>query len=61
MATLNWCLKDDLKADEFIEVEFNTKNMLVPYFSDGKFRTRAFRVIRKINRKEAIKLIKKIK
>jgi len=50
-------LKDNLKADEFIEVEFNTKDMIVPYFSDGKFRTKKFTVLRKINRKEAIKII----
>jgi hypothetical protein len=58
VATLNWCLKDNIKADEFIEVEFNTKDLIVPYFSDGKFRVSKFKVLRKINRKQAIGLIK---
>jgi len=57
-ATLNWCLKDSKDADEFIEVEFDTKDLIVPYFTDGKFRTSKFKVLRKINRKEAIVLIK---
>jgi len=58
IATLNWCLKDKLEADEFIEVEFNTKDLVVPYFTDGKFRVKKFQVLRKINRKKALRLIK---
>ena len=58
VATLNWCLKDNLQADEFIEVEFNTSAIVVPYFTDGKFRVREFKVLRQVNRKEAIELIK---
>ena len=60
VATLNWCLKDDLQADEFLEVEFNTNDMIVPYFSDGKFRVSKFFVLRKINREQAIELIGKL-
>jgi len=59
VATLNWCLKDNSITNEFIEVEFNTKDLIVPYYSDGKFRVSKFKVLRKINRKEAIELIKK--
>jgi len=59
IATLNWCLKDSAEADEFIEVEVNTKDLIVPYFSDGKFRVSKFKVLRKINRKEAVELIEK--
>ena len=58
IATLNWCLKNNLQADEFIEVEFDTKDLIVPYFTDGKFRTKKFKVLRKLNRKRAINLIK---
>jgi uncharacterized protein YjbI with pentapeptide repeats len=57
IATLNWCLKDNLQADEFLEVEFNTADLIVPYFTDGKFRVKKFKVLREINRKEALDLI----
>ena len=58
IATLNWCLKDNSKADEFLEVEFKTTDLIVPYLTDGKFRVSKFKVLRKINRKEALELIK---
>jgi len=59
VATLMWCLKDNKNADEFIEVEFRVKDIVaIPYFTDGKFRVSHFKVIRKINRKESIELIK---
>ena len=61
VATLIWCLKDSLEADEFIEVEFTTKDIIaIPYSTDGKFRVKFFRVLRKINRKQALELLKKV-
>jgi len=61
VATLMWCLKDDLRADEFIEVEFKVKDIVaIPYLTDGKFRVNRLKVLRKINRKEAIKLLKNV-
>jgi len=60
VATLMWCLKDNLDVDEFIEVEFKVKDIVaIPYISDGKFRVKKFKVLRKINRKEAVRLLKK--
>jgi len=61
VATLMWCLKDNLYANEFIEVEFYVKDIVaIPYRTDGKFRVKKFKVIRKINRKQAIRLLKKV-
>ena len=61
VATLMWCLKDNLCADEFIEVEFRVRNIVaIPYLTDGKFRVNRLKVLRKINRKEAIKLLKNV-
>jgi hypothetical protein len=58
VATLQWCLKDNNGADEFIEVEFQVKDIVaIPYCTDGKFRVKKFKVLRKINRKEAIELL----
>ncbi len=58
VATLMWCLKDNLKADEFIEVCFKVSDIVaIPFTSDGKFRVKQFTVLRKINRKEAVKLL----
>lgn len=60
VATLMWCLKDNLDVDEFIEVEFKVEDIVaIPYISDGKFRVKKFKVLRKINRKEAVRLLKK--
>lgn len=59
VATLMWCLKDNSSADEFIEVEFKVKDIVaVPYVTDGKFRVKRIKVLRKINRKQVIKLLK---
>ena len=56
VATLQWCLQDGYIADEFIEVEFQVKDIAaIPYYSDGKFRVKRFKVLRKLNRDEAIK------
>jgi len=61
VATLTWCLRDNLNADEFIEVEFQVKDIVaIPINSDGKFRVSYFKVLRKINRKQAIRLLNKL-
>ena len=55
VATLQWCLRDNTEADEFIEVEFQVKDIAaIPYFSDGKFRVKRFKVLCKLNREKAI-------
>ena len=60
VATLTWCLKDNMKADEFIEVEFLAKDIIaIPFGTDGKFRLKKFKVIKKIDRKKAAELLKK--
>jgi len=59
IATLVWCLKDNISADEFMEVEFKAGDICaIPYSTDGKFRVRRFKTLRIINRTEAIKLLK---
>jgi len=59
VATLMWCLKDDLNANEFIEVEFRVKDIVaVPHLTDGKFRVKKLKVLRKMNRKKVVKLLK---
>ena len=58
VATLMWCLKDNNSANEFIEVEFQVKDIVaIPYFTDGKFRVKQFKILRKINRKEALEYL----
>jgi hypothetical protein len=58
VATLKWCLMDSHTANEFIEVEFTPTDIIaIPYATDGKFRVKKFKVIRKINRKQAIKIL----
>jgi len=60
VATLMWCLKDDLKANEFIEVEFQVKDIVaIPFATDGKFRVKKFKVIKKYTRKQVLDLLKK--
>jgi hypothetical protein len=60
VATLIWCLKDSLEADEFLEVEFKVKDICaIPYGTDGKFRVKRFKVLRKITRKQALAILKK--
>jgi len=59
VATLTWCLKDSFPADEFIEVEFLAGDIIaIPYATDGKFRVRKLKVLRQINRKDAINLLR---
>jgi len=63
VATLSWCLKDtNYKTSkiEFLEVEFTAKDIAaVPIATDGKFRVTQFKVLRKINRDEAVKFLTK--
>jgi len=59
VATLMWCLKDDLEANQFIEVKFKVKDIVaIPYVTDGKFRVKKLKVLRMIDREEAIQLLK---
>jgi len=60
VATLEWCLLDcskDIDNHIFIEVEFNVKDIVaIPYNSDGKFRVKKIKVIKKLTKK-ALKLV----
>ena len=54
VATLEWCLREsgqDL-TKKYIEVEFNPEDLIVPYFSDGKFRVSKLKVIRVLSEEE---------
>ena len=60
VATLMWCLKNSIFRDniDLIEVEFNISDIVaVPYFTDGKFRVKRFKVLRKISREEGEKIL----
>jgi hypothetical protein len=60
VATLMWCLCNSHSCHEYVEVEFAVKDIVaIPYATDGKFRVKKLKVLRKINRKEAEKLLKK--
>lgn len=55
VATLSWCLRDAQPHAEFIEVEFQVKDIVaVPINTDGKFRVRRLRVLKKYTREEAV-------
>jgi len=60
IATLEWCLREtncDL-TKTYIIVEFDPKDIVaIPYNSDGKFRVRKFKVVRKLTKKELQKAI----
>ena len=63
VATLQWCLKETISDNdvELIECQFKVSNIVaIPYFTDGKFRVKSLKVLRKISRPEAIKLLKDI-
>jgi len=64
VATIEWCLRDadkDLKKT-YIEVEFSPKDIAaIPFNSDGKFRIKKFKVLRKLPQKELKKYLKEIK
>ena len=60
VATLMWCLKDNLKTNEFLKVEFKVKNIgAIPYTTDGKFRVKKFKVLGKFTRKQALNILNK--
>jgi len=63
VATLEWCIRENTlgKGAVFIEVEFNPKDMVVPYFSDGKFRVSRFKVVRIVPKSEIKQAMKNIK
>jgi len=64
VATLFWCMKDSLEKDkaEFLELEFKVSDIVaIPYFTDGKFRVKKFKVLRKISLEQAKKEISKVK
>jgi hypothetical protein len=62
VATLDWCLKGtDKNIDNniFIEVEFKPKDIIaIPHNSDGKFRVKKFKVVRKLTKVELKKYLK---
>ena len=62
VATLEWCIRENTlgKGAVFIEVEFNPKDMVVPYFSDGKFRVSRFKVVRIVPNSEIKQAMKNI-
>ena len=63
VATLTWCLQDSIGKSnvELLEVEFRVSDIAaIPYFSDGKFRVKRFKVLRKISRQKGIELMEKI-
>jgi len=57
VATLQWCLKNnEHKTGKFIEVEFSAKDIIaVPFATDGEFRVKKLKVLRKLTRKQAEK------
>jgi len=60
VATLMWCLKNNLEANEFLEVEFKVSDIVaIPYATDGKFRVKEFKVVKKYTRKQVLNLLKK--
>ena len=63
IATLDWCLLDtdfDL-TKTYIEVEFDAKDIVcIPYLSDGKFRVKKLKVIKKLTKKYLKEYIKSV-
>ena len=59
VATLMWCLQDNSSDEiELIEVEFTAKDIIaIPFQTDGKFRVRKFKVLRKISRAEGKRIL----
>src|SRR4030042_1961115 len=63
VASLMWCLRDSIgrKKIDLLEVEFEAGDIAaVPYWSDGKFRVKRFKILRKITRAKGVKLLKDI-
>jgi len=60
VATLQWCIAWSSGNSEFIEVEFYAKDIVaVPFATDGKFRVKRFKVLRKIDKNKASEIISK--
>ena len=61
VATLEWCLREgNIGENTFIEVEFLAKDIIaIPYNTDGKFRVRKLKVIRKIPKAELKKYMER--
>ncbi len=58
VATIFWCLKETISNNdvELIECQFKVSDIVaIPYWTDGKFRVKKLKVIRKISRDEAVK------
>jgi len=56
VATLEWCLLNRNSDNPIIEVKFNPKDIVsIPYNTDGKFRLRELKVIRRVPEKELTK------
>jgi hypothetical protein len=63
VATIQWCLKNTIGNDsvELIECQFKVSDIVaIPYWTDGKFRVKRLKVLRKISRADAVKLMKDI-
>lgn len=63
VATLGWVLRNSIGKDkvELLELEFKVSDIVaIPYFTDGKFRVKKFKVLRKISRKDGVEMLKKI-
>jgi len=62
VATLERCLQNsnlDIENRMYIEVEFTAKDIVaIPILSDGKFRVKKFKVLRKLTKRELKKAIK---
>jgi uncharacterized protein YjbI with pentapeptide repeats len=63
VATLTWCLRESKGKNnvDLIEVEFLVSDIVaLPYWTDGKFRVKQFKVLRKISRDDGMKIMKDI-
>jgi len=61
LATLEWCLRDtNCSLDKtYIECRFDAKDIVaVPFNTDGKFRVKKLKVVRKITKKELESFLK---
>ncbi len=60
VATLRWCYHDSGDAEnQYLEIEFTAKDIVaIPYTTDGKFRVKKMKILRRITRKEAEDLLK---
>jgi len=60
VATLCWCYHDSKNTEnQYLEIEFTAKDIVaIPYTTDGKFRVKKMKILRRITRKEAEELLK---